>query len=60
MCMWLKHIDSFMHAILNCLQDGATMEERKDVVNYVTLNIQFEDFSIFGFLDDMGFRTTVP
>ena len=64
MRMWVNYIPMFRHAIWSKLRQGATVEEiefNEDVSNwnrYVFLDIPFESFCIFGFIDDTGFRTT--
>ena len=65
MQMWVNYIPMLRHAIWSKLRQGATVEEiefNEDVSNwnrYVFLDIPFESFRIFGFMDDTGFRTTI-
>ena len=62
MRMWVPHIESFRRAIWHKLVTGATIEEdgRSGDRRQITLDIPFETFRIFGFIDDTGFRTTAP
>ena len=64
---WIPQIDNFRRSIWLKLSEGETVEETSDkhddaneVRRYVYLDIQFESWRIFGFLDDTGFRTTAP
>lgn len=57
--MWLPYIEEFWYAIWECLQQGAIVEvEWRD--RYHTSEIPFATFRIFEFIDDTGFRCSVP
>ena len=58
--MWIPHIHTFRYAIWRKLMDGLTVEEGANGTNLVSINIPFNSFRIFGFLDDTGFKTTSP
>ena len=66
MRMWVHHINTFKLSIRVKLQPGATVEEtefNQDVSDWNRLSfldISFESFRIFEFVDDTGFRTTAP
>ena len=60
MAQWLLRIDEFRAVIWENVIRGRTLETSNSEDNMVTLDILFESFRIFGFLDDTGFRTTVP
>ena len=67
MRMWIPHIDSFRFAIWQKIKEGFTVEETYDTQTYetvtsrlISLDIPYDAFRIFGFLDDTGFRTTTP
>ena len=67
MRMWIPHIDSFRFAIWKKIQEGFTVEETYDTQTFetvtsrlISLEIPYNAFRIFGFLDDTGFRTTTP
>ena len=64
MRQWIPHIDAFRHAIWQKIVGGGTIEysfqnnERVDTL--VELEIPFDSFRIFGFVDNTGFRTSAP
>ena len=58
--MWLPHISIFFHAIWERLTNGETLEQSCISLSTIRLNISFEGFQLFGFLDDTGFRTNAP
>jgi hypothetical protein len=65
MRMWRDHIRDFRFAIWDRLRSGATLQEsvlEPDIGNqqHIFLDIPFESFRIFGFLDDTGIRTNAP
>ena len=64
---WLPQVEEFRRAIWEKLRSGVTREEvlteealGESSERYVFLDIPFESFRIFSFLDDTGFRTTSP
>ena len=67
MRMWMPKIDEFRYAIWDKLSNGAALDissngEGNDETLHrcAYLQIPFDSFRIFGFLDDTGFRTTAP
>lgn len=60
MWQWIPYIQDFRYAIWYHIQHLVTTEETNAVCRYVSLNIPFNTFCIFDFLDDTGFRTTAP
>ena len=67
MRLWVPYINSFRFAIWEKLNGTQTVEDtfdsttnEVDTSRLISLDIPFETFRIFGFLDDTGFRTTVP
>ena len=67
MRMWILQIHQFRYAIWDRLRNGMTIEEMeyspelgRHRNRYVFLNVPFESWRIFGFIDDTGFRTTAP
>ena len=65
--MVIPHIDSFRFTIWKKIQQGFTVEETYDTQTFetvtsrlISLDIPYNAFRIFGFLDDTGFRTTTP
>ena len=67
MRQWIPYIDQFRHAIWTKINDGYSVEESVDpsnnannITRYISINIPFESFRIFSFLDDTGFRTSAP
>ena len=57
---WLDKIDQFRSSIWTKVTDGETVESGRDSESLVTLQLPFDSFRIFSFLDDKGFRTTAP
>ena len=60
MGQWNSKLDDFRSTIWRKITDGGTIETNGSNETLVTLNIPFDSFRIFGFLDDTGFRTTAP
>jgi hypothetical protein len=65
MGMWRSHIRDFRYAIWDRLRSGATHQETTlepgvGHQQHIFLDIPFESFRIFGFLDDTGIRTNAP
>jgi hypothetical protein len=61
MSIWTPQIHEFRHAIWNKLQDGVVNVRRPDgsEIDYEVL-IPFEQFRVFGWLDDTDMTTTRP
>lgn len=60
MRMWVQSIGEFWYAIWHHIQHIITIEQHRFGERYVSLDVPFNIFRIFGFLDDTGFRTTAP
>ena len=67
MIYWPPQIDNVCRLIWLKLNEGETVKETTDkndaaseVRGYVSLDIPFERWRIFGFLDNTGFRTNPP
>jgi hypothetical protein len=65
MSMWLLQVESFRRAIWTRLRSGALREEvqydgRLADPEYVITDLPFEEFRVFGFIDDYGVRCLRP
>ena len=58
MKQWVSNIHDFRSCIWTKITGGVTIETTRNAESLVTLQIPFDTFRIFGFLDDTGFRTT--
>ena len=61
---WMPHIDYFRQCLWEKVTGGGTIKTSTEHGNsssqLITNDIPFDNFRIFGFLDDTGFRTTAP
>ena len=60
MQQWVNKIDDFRETIWRKVSAGGTIEIDGVNETLVTLDMPFDSFRVFGFLDDTGFRTTAP
>jgi hypothetical protein len=60
MRQWLPNITTFQRAIWEKLVEGETVEIREGNRTTVRISVPFENFVVFGFMDDLGIQTCSP